>query len=117
MLNVAVIGLGWWGRTIVRTLQGSDSLRVARVVDVNPAAAETARQLGVDVSDVSQNVHGGAAYLRAMLDEFGGDLRLGLAAYNAGPTAIERAGGAPTIETLRYVKNVELSAGELAGCR
>jgi predicted dehydrogenase len=40
MLNVAVIGLGWWGKTIVRLLEGNEKLRVVRVVDVNPAAVE-----------------------------------------------------------------------------
>jgi predicted dehydrogenase len=48
MLNVAVVGLGWWGKTIVRTLKGSGSLRVVRVVDVDPAAAEAARELDVE---------------------------------------------------------------------
>jgi hypothetical protein len=39
-----------------------------------------------------------------------------LAAYNAGPSAVERSGGAPTFATLRYVKNIELRASQLAGC-
>ncbi|HSV83608.1 MAG TPA: Gfo/Idh/MocA family oxidoreductase [Ramlibacter sp.] len=36
MLNVAVVGLGWWGRIIVDLVRGSDKLRVVRVADVNP---------------------------------------------------------------------------------
>jgi predicted dehydrogenase len=48
MLNVAVVGLGWWGKTIVRTLKESGAMRVVRVVDVDPAADEAARQLGVE---------------------------------------------------------------------
>jgi soluble lytic murein transglycosylase-like protein len=51
-----------------------------------------------------------------MLDRFG-NVDLALAAYNAGPGAVERAGAAPTIETLRYVKNVEERAERLPSCR
>ena len=61
------------------------------------------------------NVLAGARYLRQMIDRFD-DLELALAAYNAGPTAVEQAGGAPTIETLRYAKNVEARAAALSGC-
>ena len=43
-------------------------------------------------------------------------LELALAAYNAGPSAVERSGGAPTFATLRYVKNIELRASQLTGC-
>ena len=66
--------------------------------------AGTARDLGVDRYDPSQNVLGGAAYLRQMLDHFHGDVPLALAAYNAGPGAIERSRGIPPFpETRRYV--------------
>jgi soluble lytic murein transglycosylase-like protein len=50
-----------------------------------------------------------------MLDRFG-SVDHALAAYNAGPTAVERAGGAPTIATLRYVKDVEARAALLVSC-
>lgn len=67
----------------------------------------TAADLGVDVGDVEQNARGGAQYLRQMLDEFGGDLTLALAAYNAGPGAVRRHGGVPPYaETQRYVESV-----------
>jgi peptidoglycan DL-endopeptidase CwlO len=72
----------------------------------------TARELRLDGADPNANVLAGAMYLRRMLDRFG-SLELALAAYNAGPTAVERAGGAPTDETLRYVKNVEARASLL----
>lgn len=75
----------------------------------------TARALRVGRTDVRANVLAGARYLQALLDRFG-SVELALAAYNAGPTAVERAGGAPTITTLRYVLNVEARARELAGC-
>jgi soluble lytic murein transglycosylase-like protein len=76
----------------------------------------TARELRLAGDDPRANVLAGARYLRKMLDRFG-NVELGLAAYNAGPGAVERAGAAPTIETLRYVKDVEARAEQLPGCR
>lgn len=67
----------------------------------------TAAALGVNAGDVDQNVRGGAAYLRQMLDLFGNDLVLALAAYNAGPDAVRRYGGVPPYsETRAYVAAV-----------
>jgi soluble lytic murein transglycosylase-like protein len=64
----------------------------------------TARYLGVDSSDPFQNLEGGARYLREQLDRFDGDLEKALAAYNAGPGRVQRAGGIPNIrETRHYV--------------
>jgi len=64
----------------------------------------TARYLGVDANDPFANLEGGARYLREQLDRFGGDLERALAAYNAGPGRVERAGGVPNIrETRQYV--------------
>lgn len=64
----------------------------------------TARYLGVNPSDPFANLEGGARYLREQLDRFGGDLEKALAAYNAGPGRVERAGGIPNIrETKQYV--------------
>lgn len=77
----------------------------------------TATLVGVRGEGPSANIVAGARYLRRMLDRFGGNLELALAAYNAGPTAVDQAGvAAPTIETLRYAKNVELDAAALASC-
>jgi soluble lytic murein transglycosylase-like protein len=68
---------------------------------------KTARQLGVDPLDPASNLLGGARYLRDMLDRFGGDVALALAAYNAGPTRVSRAHGVPAIaETRAYVNHV-----------
>jgi soluble lytic murein transglycosylase-like protein len=67
----------------------------------------TARDLGIDRFDLSQNIFGGAAYLKEMLNRFGGDEALALAAYNAGPGAVLRAGGVPQIrETRDYVSAI-----------
>lgn len=64
----------------------------------------TARDLGVDPHDVSQNLEGGARYLKTQYDKFG-DWRLALAAYNAGPGAVERFNGIPPYdETQNYVR-------------
>ena len=67
----------------------------------------TGEQLGVvDPFDPRQNVEGGVAYLRQMLDRYG-DLSLALAAYNAGPEAVDRFGGIPPYaETQLYVSLV-----------
>jgi soluble lytic murein transglycosylase-like protein len=67
----------------------------------------TARQLGVDPRDPAANLEGGARYLRMQLDTFGGDLEKALAAYNAGPARVLRAGQVPRIrETQNYVVSV-----------
>ncbi|HEY0267264.1 MAG TPA: lytic transglycosylase domain-containing protein [Rhizomicrobium sp.] len=67
----------------------------------------TARQMGVDAADLSGNVDGGAAYLAAMLERFDGDVIKALAAYNAGPQAVQRyAGVPPYAETQTYVNAV-----------
>ena len=64
----------------------------------------TARYLGVDAGDPFANLEGGARYLREQLDRFDGDLEKALAAYNAGPGRVIRAGGVPRIrETQLYV--------------
>jgi soluble lytic murein transglycosylase-like protein len=67
----------------------------------------TAAGLGVrDAYDARQNVDGGARYLRSLLDRFG-SMKLALAAYNAGPRAVERFGGVPPYaQTHEYVERV-----------
>jgi soluble lytic murein transglycosylase-like protein len=74
---------------------------------------ETSRELGVtNPFDIQQNIDGGARYLRQMLDRFGGDLKRALAAYNAGPGAVEQFNGdVPYSETRQYVQRVLRFAG------
>jgi Rod binding domain-containing protein len=68
----------------------------------------TATDMGVtDQFDPKQNVMGGAKYFRKLLDRFKGDLKLALAAYNAGPGNVEKYGGVPPFnETRDYVEKV-----------
>ena len=68
----------------------------------------TAAGLGVSNSfDPMQNLEGGAKYLHGLLGEFGGDMKKAIAAYNAGPGAVEKYGGTPPYaETQNYVQNV-----------
>lgn len=69
---------------------------------------DTAASLGVTNSyDPTQNVSGGTRYLRGLLDRFGGDVTKAVAAYNAGPEAVEKYDGVPPYpETQSYVTNV-----------
>ena len=69
----------------------------------------TAKELGVDKPfDIEQNIDGGARYLKKMLDSFDGDIKVALAAYNAGPGAVAKYGGQipPYTETERYIDRV-----------
>ncbi len=76
----------------------------------------TAKDLKLDISTPEKNIHAGAKYLRILLDQFtASDLML--AAYNAGPTAVIKAGGAPNAESLDYVRKVTSLWKSLNGCR
>ena len=68
----------------------------------------TAAGLGVtDPYDPIQNLNGGSRYIRGLLDRFHGDVRRAVAAYNAGPHAVEKYGGVPPYaETRAYVDHV-----------
>jgi soluble lytic murein transglycosylase-like protein len=90
---------------------------------VSPAGARgltqlmpgTAAGLGVgDPLDPAQAIEGGARYLAGQLRRFGGDTARALAAYNAGPGAVQRYGGVPPYaETQNYVRRVQAYAAEL----
>ena len=68
----------------------------------------TAKDMYVqNVWDTDENIQGGARYLRILANQYQGDLRKTLAAYNAGPDAVKKAGGVPNFpETQEYVRKV-----------
>jgi soluble lytic murein transglycosylase-like protein len=68
----------------------------------------TAKDMFVaDAWDPAQNIEGGARYLRILANQYDGDVEKTLAAYNAGPEAVRRAGGVPNYpETREYVRKV-----------
>ncbi|HSL82818.1 MAG TPA: lytic transglycosylase domain-containing protein, partial [Thermoanaerobaculia bacterium] len=77
----------------------------------------TARDLDVTRPfEPDENLRGGTEYLSGLIERFGGDATLALAAYNAGPGAVGRYGGVPPYpETVAYVRNVlSLWRGEAA---
>jgi soluble lytic murein transglycosylase-like protein len=80
---------------------------------------ETARELHVaDVFDPEENIRGGAAYLRQLLDRYKGDLRLALIGYNAGPGRADQPPAAPyPVETQNYVASIlaDLGIGPMEG--
>lgn len=85
----------------------TDAESPAGAIGVMQLMPATADSLHLDPFEPSSNVLGGAVYLRQLLLRYGGNLELALAAYNAGPTAVDVAGGAPSGETRNYIGDVE----------
>ncbi len=83
------------------------------LLQVMPA---TAKSLDLDIDEPALNILAGARYLRLLIDRFA-NTDLALAAYNAGPTAVTIAGGAPSGAVQTYVANVNAIWHSYAGCR
>jgi soluble lytic murein transglycosylase-like protein len=85
-----------------------DAVSHAGAIGLMQLMPGTAASLGVtDPFDISQNIDGGTAYLRRMMDMFDNDMDLAVAAYNAGHNAVRRHGGIPPFaETQRHVPRV-----------
>lgn len=77
---------------------------------------ETAREYSVrDIFDPAQNIEAGTHYLRDLLTRYRGDLKLALAAYDAGPEMVDRYGGIPPFpETQNYVRQIATKMAGLA---
>jgi soluble lytic murein transglycosylase-like protein len=84
-----------------------DAVSVKGAVGLMQLMPATASALGVDAKLAEQNAQGGAKFLRELLLRYHGDATLALAAYNAGPGAVERYKGVPPyLETRRYIVKV-----------
>lgn len=96
-------------RSVARAESGfhQNAVSVKGAVGLMQLMPATASALGVDAKLAEQNAQGGAKFLRELLLRYHGDATLALAAYNAGPGAVERYKGVPPyLETRRYIVKV-----------
>jgi soluble lytic murein transglycosylase-like protein len=95
---------------MIRVESGYDSRAVSSkgAMGLMQLIPTTAQRFGVtNPFDPKQNIEGGVNYLKYLLNLFGGDLPLSLAAYNAGEHSVQRSGGIPAIpETQNYVRKI-----------
>ena len=101
-------------RQLVRSVMAAESGFQAQAKSAKGAIGlmqlmpETAQALGVDPYDPAQNVDAGARYLRDLLNQYNYGLWHALAAYNAGPGAVDKYQGIPPYaETIRYVERID----------
>lgn len=98
---------------------GSDphALSTKGAVGLMQVLPSTAAEVGLpEAADPANNLEAGCRYFAALLDSFGGDVELALAAYNAGPGAVRRWGNVPPYrETRRFVARVRAAYQRLSG--
>ena len=97
-------------RAVIETESSFNSRAVSKkgAIGLMQLMPDTARRMGAKRPfEPEQNIEAGTKYLKYLMQRFNGDLRLAIAAYNAGPNAVERYGDIPPYgETRRYVKKV-----------
>lgn len=98
-------------KAVIKIESGYDvySVSKAGAMGLMQLMPKTALELGVEKPfDIEENIDGGTKYLKMMLDKYNNDLSKALAAYNAGPNAVNAANGIPNIEeTKNYVKLIK----------
>jgi soluble lytic murein transglycosylase-like protein len=108
-------------RTLVRAVMAAesnfqlDAISPKGAIGLMQLMPETAQLLGADPHDPAQNVDAGVHYLRDMLNRYDGSLFRALAAYNAGPGAVDKYYGVPPYqETIQYINRIHrvMDAGE-----
>jgi soluble lytic murein transglycosylase-like protein len=101
----------------VESRQVADAVSPKGAVGLMQILPETAAEIGYpDAADPAKNLEAGCKYLSALLDSFGGDVELALAAYNAGPGAVRHWGTVPPYrETKAFIARVAAEYERLTG--
>ncbi|MDR3698880.1 MAG: lytic transglycosylase domain-containing protein [Candidatus Sulfopaludibacter sp.] len=100
----------WLVREVMRAESGFQPQAISPkgAIGLMQLMPETAQLLGADPRDPAQNADAGARYLRELLDKYDGLLWHALAAYNAGPKAVEKYHGVPPYrETIDYIYRID----------
>lgn len=104
---------------VIDAESGHDPLAVSPkgAIGLMQILPETAALMGLpEPADPASSLEAGCRYLAALLESFGGDVELSLAAYNAGPGAVRRWGGVPPYrETITFVKRVGANYRKITG--